>query len=275
MKISAAIFVASVTSTSAFVLPSARSGVFNTRLFDKNEASTEEATERAVIGEDVVPDENPLEEPVISENSAGSRMSESLPFMEANPILDGSMAGDVQFDPLGFAKTEEDLMNYREAEIKHARLAMLAAAGWPISELADKQIANALGLQPLLDSSDRAPSVLNGGLGKVSPLYWVGCLVAAAAIDVYGISKSKQNEPGYFPGNLGFDPLGVYPQDEEGQKWMQTAEIKNGRLAMIAITAFAFQEFTSNLGVVDETPAFFKPVGTVMSEATNAGYIIH
>ena len=45
---------------------------------------------------------------------------------------------DVGFDPLGFAKNKEDLLNYREAEIKHARLAMLAAAGWPLSELFGK-----------------------------------------------------------------------------------------------------------------------------------------
>jgi hypothetical protein len=242
--------------------------------YQTDETATEEATKKAGADSGVIPDENPLEEPVIAEEYTESRMSESLPFMEVNPVLDGSMAGDVGFDPAGFAKDEKDLMNYREAEIKHARLAMLAAAGWPISELADKQIANVFGLQPVLDSSDRAPSILNGGLGQISPLYWVGCLVAAAAIDAYGISKSK-SDPGYFPGNLGFDPLGVYPEDEAGQKWMQTAEIKNGRLAMVAITAFAFQEFASKLGVVDETPAFFKPLGSVLSEATNSGYITH
>eukprot|EP00957_Ditylum_brightwellii_P038134 2883633-Ditylum_brightwellii.AAC.1 len=65
-------------------------------------------------------------------------------------------------------------MNFREAEVKHARLAMLAAAGWPLSEVFDKKIASALNLAPVLDANDRAPSLLNGGLGKISPLYWVG-----------------------------------------------------------------------------------------------------
>lgn len=50
-------------------------------------------------------------------------MSQSLPFMARPTFLDGSMAGDVGFDPFGFAKSESDLMNYREAEVKHARLA--------------------------------------------------------------------------------------------------------------------------------------------------------
>ena len=95
--------------------------------------------------------------------------SQSLPFLPRPVFLDGTLAGDVGFDPLGFAKSESDLMNYREAEIKHARLAMLAAAGWPLSELFDKKIATVLGMDPLLDSADRVPSLLNGGLGKVSP----------------------------------------------------------------------------------------------------------
>jgi myo-inositol-1-phosphate synthase len=38
---------------------------------------------------------------------------------------------------------------------------------------------------------------------------------------------------------------------------METAEIKNGRLAMIAITAFAAQEFATGVSVVNETPFLF------------------
>lgn len=148
-----------------------------------------------------------------------------------------------------------------------------AAAGWPISELFDRKIANFIGATPVVDASDRAPSVLNGGLGKISPVYWVVCLLFAAAVDVYGISRSKSNDPNYVPGNLGFDPLGLYPKDEAGQMRMQLAELKNGRLGMIAITAFAVQEFVYSLGVVDETPLFFKPIGGVLRDYANSGYL--
>ena len=51
----------------------------------------------------------------------------------------------------------------REAEIKHSRLAMLAAVGWPISELFHKEIAQSMGWTSILASNDRAPSLLNGG----------------------------------------------------------------------------------------------------------------
>ena len=54
----------------------------------------------------------------------------------------------------------------REAEVKHARLAMLAPAGWPSSKVLEKEIASAFDMAPMLDSTDRVPSLLNGGLGK-------------------------------------------------------------------------------------------------------------
>lgn len=200
-------------------------------------------------------------------------MSQALPFMTRPAALDGTLAGDVGFDPFGFSKDKASLMKYAEAEIKHGRLAMLAAAGWPMSELFNKKFASTFDAAAVVDATDRAPSVLNGGLGKISPVYWVTCLVAAAAIEVYGFSQT--NKAGYFPGNLGFDPLGMYPKDPEGQRRMQLAEVKNGRLAMIAITAFAFQEYVSKLGVVEETPFFFKPLGAAMKEYANQGYISH
>ena len=53
-------------------------------------------------------------------------MSPAIPFLECPPLLvDCTMAGNVGFDPLGFAKNKEDLIDMREAEIRHARLAML------------------------------------------------------------------------------------------------------------------------------------------------------
>lgn len=54
----------------------------------------------------------------------------------------------------------------------------------------------------------------------------------------------------------GFDPLNLYDV-KGGKKAMETAEVKNGRLAMIAITAYAFQEAATGLPVVQQTPYLF------------------
>jgi hypothetical protein len=106
--------------------------------------------------------------------------------------------------------------------------AMLAAVGWPLSELWDRKIADYFDLKPVVDAAERAPSVLNGGLDKVLPGYWVACFLLGAAVEFH-IYRVK-NKPGYFPGNLGFDPLRLYPSDKEGQRRIQLAEIRNGRL---------------------------------------------
>merc|ERR1719330_700408 len=125
-----------------------------------------------------------MEEAPVETEPQLPEMSASMPFMARPAALTGALAGDVGFDPLGFAKSERDLMNYREAEVKHARLAMLAAAGWPMSELFDKKIADMFGLDAVVDATNRAPSVLNGGMGKISPMYWAACIVLAGAIDI-------------------------------------------------------------------------------------------
>lgn len=137
---------------------------------------------------------------------------------------------------------------------------MLAAVGWPLSELWDKKIAALLGLEPALDAADRVPSLLNGGLDKISPLWWGFCIGLAASIDLYGVQRARAETDYDFPGDLGFDPLGLYPSDEDGRRRMQLAEIKHGRTAMVAVVAFALQEAIGKEGVVDEAPVFFFPI---------------
>ena len=128
---------------------------------------------------------------------------------------------------------------------------MLAAAGWPLSELFDVKIAKMMDMDPVIfaDNGFRAPSVLNGGMGLISPLYWVGCLAAAAIFEAISISSPKFN-------------AGLYPKSvsDKDKRWIETAEIKNGRLAMLAITAFAAQECVSHIAVVDQVPFFFHPI---------------
>ena len=55
-------------------------------------------------------------------------MSQSIPFLRCpGPLIDCDFAGNVGFDPLGLAKNKEQLWEYREAEMKHGRLAMLVS----------------------------------------------------------------------------------------------------------------------------------------------------
>jgi Chlorophyll A-B binding protein len=132
-----------------------------------------------------------------------------------------------------------------------------AAVGWPISEIFDRSIADGLGMPALLAEGGRAASILNGGMESVSPVWWGSCLGLTAAIDLYGIAKSRSGDPEYFPGNLGFDPLGFYPTDAQGRKRMELAEIKHGRTAMMAVAGYAAQEYVTKFALVEETPYLF------------------
>jgi len=198
--------------------------------------------------------------------------------------------------------TRRSLMWYREAEIKHARLAMLAAVGWPLAELWHGPLAKILGAKYLLDvSQGRSLSLFNGGLGEVAPFLFLAA-AAASAVEVASLDQvngltatgMKMKPDGsvvmksYTPGQLGFDPLGLYgafgsnlgvmeqlraqadPKyafklAEDARKEMETVEITNGRLAMLAITGFSVQEFFWGTPVVDQTPLFFTFFGDVLA----------
>ncbi len=60
--------------------------------------------------------------------------SESVPFLKQPANLDGSLPGDVGFDPLGFSEVF-DVRVLREAELKHGRIAMLATLGYLVQEV--------------------------------------------------------------------------------------------------------------------------------------------
>jgi len=172
-------------------------------------------------------------------------MSRALPWLERPAGLDGLRdagdyayaltAGDFGFDPLGWAEVgwglnegetreerDDRIYAYREAELKHGRLAMLAAVGWPVSELFDGRLSERLGLPSDLVNPDAAgiglaPSVLNGGLGKVTIAYWLAVAAAGAIVENAASDRLKEAaRVGSFraPGDLGFDPLGLYPTDE-------------------------------------------------------------
>lgn len=223
----------------------------------------------------------PARAPVVSMREAAWKPGETAP-----SYLDGSLPADAGCDPLclvalatpvhvtpmrvingGFldrvaplpfglkqrqevmaARTPEEqrltLQWMREAELKHARLAMLAVMGWPLAELINP-------FDSLAYVAGRAPALLNGGLDAFAPFL----LIAFAGAGYLELKTSDDVffSPEYTPGDLGFDPLSL--ADKAGD--MRTAEIYNGRLAMLAITGFAAQEFLWSSPVVAQTPFFF------------------
>ena len=193
-------------------------------------------------------------------------LSASVPFLKRPAMLDGTLPGDRGFDPFNFSSDAASLQWYRNAEVKHARLAMLAAVGWPIAELFHKNIASTLDMDSLLVNQDRVPSVLNGGLLHTSPVFWIAAIAAVALAEFEVTVEEARKSCQIVPGDFGFDPLGLGGTTEEQQHFMQEAELFNGRLGMLAITGFAVQEWWLHSSVVNQIPIFFKPLNVAFEQ---------
>ena len=169
--------------------------------------------------------------------------------LDKNSILaDGEASvfiGNKGFDPLNCSTNISTLRRYREAEIKHGRLAMLGSVGWPLAEIYHPYISNLMNKENLLTSSGKVPSLLNGGLDKINPVFFMAIIIFTATLDSTSIAKNYNIDS--IPGDLGFDPLNIYTKNNvKNKSELELKELNNGRLAMLAITYYAISEFITN-----------------------------
>lgn len=187
-------------------------------------------------------------------------------------LFDGNKMNEIPFDPLNLASAE-NLSKYREAELKHGRLAMLAALGWPAAEKLEPIIAKVTGAtDELAETAGRAPSLLNGGLEEAQiPFFLLGSFAVAGIADSKGTEIQQQLK--LEPGNVNFDPLSLYPTDTATQEKYKLAELKHGRIAMIAITLYALEEGISGTSILKETVPLFNEVERLFLEGPIQGNI--
>merc|ERR1719498_1405401 len=149
------------------------------------------------------------------------------------------------FDPWNLSKTSDERVRFfREAEIKHGRVAMLAATGYLVAE----------SFHPLFGGDIDGPSF---DAFQATPLQnlWIPIVAALGLIETRAISTFKkpgfnipkgtnlwQMKDGHEPGDLGFDPLNLKPTDPAKLRRKQEVELSNGRLAMLSIAGMVTQE---------------------------------
>ena len=181
--------------------------------------------------------------------------------------------------PIGLADTKPKLKRMREIELKHARIAMLATIGWPISELYNTQLAPIFSpekcvmltcLTPSIPQLEggRAPSVLTGELLSGPNAAWLGIFgLAYSALEYFvftnrkSLGRKKNADPEEGGGDFGFDPLNLYEIrgiSPQAKKSMRDDEIFNGRLSMLVITYYVIAEYLYQEPIVDITPWAFK-----------------
>jgi hypothetical protein len=170
----------------------------------------------------------------------------SILSMELGEVAQGGIGSDIEFpefDPWGLTQgiSEEKYAWYRAAELKHGRVAMLAALGQITQSFV--RIGD-----PVFSEGSKPLKALEQVLTErpLAAVQILGFIFAAEALGQF-----NQVKDGAVPGDLGFDPLGLKPEDPETWEKVQMRELKNGRLAMLAIAGMLYTEFITGNGVIE------------------------
>jgi len=187
-----------------------------------------------------------------------TQRSASVPFLPRARALDGSLAGDVGFDPFylssipknfagaiqppSWEETEgiETIYWMREAELKHCRVSMLAWFGWLATDGAFGFPLRFPGeIYQSIPNSYNAHNILVEQGSMQFLLLVVAVLEFTTSAALIQVSKGELERDA---GDFGLDPLNFLKgkSDEEVKK-MKTREINNGRLAMLAFGAVSTQ----------------------------------
>lgn len=225
---------------------------------------------------------------VVASNT-GTVPSTAIPGEVAPALLDGSLVGDVGFDPC-FLSTKADTMTnyfngivggqgptdgltwYREAELMHGRLCMVAVVGflWPglfgTFEGNEWTGVDAYSTTNALEAFGSAPSA---ALFQIFAFMGIMEFRRINIILEDGASYQAGDSQKWGQGEGRWNPLGLnYSPEEYAEKELQ--EIKHARLAMVGFLGLLLQGNISGVGVVDQlSGAFVAP-----EYATKAGYFL-
>jgi len=155
------------------------------------------------------------------------------------------------FDPLGFTKDSDlgSVKRIREAEIMHCRVAMMATVGYLIGENT-----------PTIAYGFEHPTIANDQLATIPgtvlfPFFLVINICEALRANKGwvepGLGKLFTLRENYYPGDLGFDPAGLKPTDASEFAAMQSKELSNGRLAMLAVAGMCVQELVNGKAILE------------------------
>ncbi|GMH46610.1 hypothetical protein TrRE_jg8810 [Triparma retinervis] len=203
------------------------------------------------------------EEPTISTTIGEETGGEPIPAVSAingwvadasKPCfgLPGAISPLGFFDPLGFTKDKEltGVKRLREAEIMHGRVAMMATVGYLVGENT-----------PTIAYGFTIPHTIgNNQIPEVPGLVLFSFFLAINIAEAFranvgwvepGLGPLFTLREGYYPGDIGFDPLGLKPDTAEDFANMQAKELSNGRLAMFAAAGMCAQELVNGKGILE------------------------
>jgi len=199
--------------------------------------------------------------------------SASLPWLPRPIALDGSMVGDVGFDPFYLSSIDKNFAGFiqppqweetggietlywmREAELKHGRVSMLAWFGWLAT---DGAFGITLRFPGEVYSVENIPNAYNAHnilVEQGSMGFLLGVVAFIEFVSSAALVQVSKGELDREAGDFGLDPLNfLKDKSKEDTDKMKTRELLNGRLAMLAFGAVATQ---SSLGEATQNFPYF------------------
>lgn len=124
----------------------------------------------------------------------------------------------------------------RESELKHCRIAMLASIGAFSAQFGLVIPGYTAYPDPVANLNEY---FVNQPFGFAQILLSIGLIEGASDPSAFWTGKGDREA-----GNLGYDPLGFYKNKSQEQKdKLLLNELKNGRLAMIAMAAYTSEHW--------------------------------
>jgi len=144
-----------------------------------------------------------------------------------------------QFDPLGLAKYIPAKFA-REAELSNGRSAMLASVGWLWPQYFGT-----------FDSTDVTSTDPFKAFVEADPQWWAQFIIFCGTIEAIKYRGALEGKSYTGGGEPVVDWMKSYPAEEDARREMELRELKNGRLAMIAVASYVSAHF-----IPGSVPAF-------------------
>lgn len=198
---------------------------------------------------------DPMPDRLWNEMVVKDERSASVPFLPRAKALDGTAPGDNGFDPFFLSSIPKNFAGFiqppsweetkgidtiywmREAEIKHARVAMLAVVGWIATDFGIRFPFEQFSTAAIPSGYVAHDTLVAQGTMTVM-LLAVGFVEFCTGAALVEVSKGELDRE---PGDFKFDGGFLKGKDEKFIFDMKTKEINNGRLAMLAFGGIATQ----------------------------------